>query len=466
MVFVQRIRSNPLVAILVALAIVLLVAIAVVVFSGSAPSIQAKDTKTSLTGPTPLPSPTPEAQECEPEFTQVALDRNGSPKVNPHFAAEVDAVVASGIPDPLQAAALASAGHNGQLLAVYAHQVGLLEDTTQVATLVEGNCLSQEGQRLYSKLDGAYHMQGVTFALGTAPETGINSGVDGNGTYGVDAAQGITGDRSAIEITLPDGSKTWIMLRCGNPVFQGRPPGLPNVPTDNPTPPTPPVTPPVTPPTLDTKIPSQGSGPQGNAPVGQGLNDDPTEGEYIAPEDMEQPPATPYVPPAPPAPVTPAPTTPTPSNPTPAPVPTPDPAPAPAPEPEAPAPATPETGCIPIPNIETCGAPAAAARPAAPVAAPTVDAPAETPAAAPSEMEAPPAAAPVASAPVVAAPAPAPVVSTPAPAPAAPAPAAPAPAAPAPAAPIVSTPAPTPTRDPEVAPAPEVEATPPDVVVE
>ena len=233
-----------------------LVVILVVALAGLMNGISGKDASASLTNasPTPTatatPTPTPTAANCAPEFTQVTVDRQGTAKVNPNFGAEVNAAIASGVEDPLRATALVDAGHSGLSLSIYAHQVGLLgDDQTTWPSYVEGNCLSQEGQRMYDKLDGAYHLQGVTFAVGEAPATGNNSGVDTNGTYGVDASSGIGGDRKAIEITLPDGSKTWIMFRCGNPVFMGRP-NLPTVPTDNPPPAT---TPPVVPPS-DAKV--------------------------------------------------------------------------------------------------------------------------------------------------------------------------------------------------------------------
>lgn len=53
---------------------------------------------------------------------------------------------------------------------------------------------------------------------------------------------------------------------------------------------------------LQPKDYTQGSGYQGNAPTGSGLNADPGPGEYKAPNQMEQPPSTPYVAPATPAP--------------------------------------------------------------------------------------------------------------------------------------------------------------------
>lgn len=315
----------------------------------SNPSPEASATETA--------TPTPEG--CTPEFTQIALDRKGSAKVVLDFSAKVDEAVASGNKDAYRTVVLGISGQNGQLLAVYAHQMGLYKDPNNWQPLVDGGCLSKEGQRLYDQLDGAYHMEGMTFALGEAPANGTNSGVNADGTYGVDASSGIGGDRKAIEITLPDGSKTWIMVRCGNPVFQGKP-NLPTVPTDNPPPvenpkcPWNPALPPNSPNCVQPKNPAEDPGPRGNAPIGQGPNADPGPGTYVPPENMVQPPSTAYVPPAPPAPVPPAPKPPTPSDPSPAPVPTPDPAPAPAPEPSAVPPSAAPSTCPIAPGESSC----------------------------------------------------------------------------------------------------------------
>ena len=248
-------------------------------------------------------------EQCAPEFAQLALNRNGSAAVNPNFKAELAAVEATGVTDPYQSTLLVTGGHNASLLALYAHQMGIYADSTVVAPLVDGDCLSQEGQNLYHQLDGAYHMKGVTFTLGQAPETGTNSGVDANGVYGIDAAQGVRGDRTAIEITLPDGSKTWVMLRCGNPVFQGRP-NLPTVPTDNPAPPAPPTTvtpppyippyvPPVVPPTDDSKDDAVSvAAPAGTVPLPAGvpttetISEDQHEAEEVIGNIIDAPVAT------------------------------------------------------------------------------------------------------------------------------------------------------------------------------
>lgn len=135
-----------------------------------------------------------------------------------------------------------------------------------------------------------------------APENGINSGVD-NGNVVQATTAGIDGDRKAVQVVLQNGETIWIMARCGNPVTAGDI-GLPKGGTDNPTPPAPTPTPP-TPPTPEQKDPSKDPYPQGNAPEGGGLNEDPGPGDYVAPENMVQPPAEPYVAPAPPTPVEP-----------------------------------------------------------------------------------------------------------------------------------------------------------------
>jgi len=310
--------------------------------------------RTAEPSATPTPSPTPSAEECEPEFTQIALDRKGSPKVNPNFQAEYDAVAATGISDPERATLLVTSGHNGALLATYAHQVGLfsdqdVKDTSKVATLIDGNCLSKDGKSLYNKLDGAYHMAGVTFAVvDEAPANGTNSGVDANGNYGVAEGRGITGDRKAIEITLPNGTKTWVMFRCGNPVFLGSP-NLPHVPTDNPPPVVVVTPPPPAPPHVNPKNIAEAPQRTGNLPVQQAPNVLPATPEMAQPSKPADPPAV-YVPPA----AAPAPTAApvqTPTGPIAAPTPEPVPVVIPPAEPTLPnTPTTPATGCSPAPG--------------------------------------------------------------------------------------------------------------------
>ncbi|MDK2898863.1 MAG: hypothetical protein PWQ10_50 [Patescibacteria group bacterium] len=82
------------------------------------------------------------------------------------------------------------------------------------------------------------------FKVGQAPEDGTNTGVENDTVVSSDGQIG--GDRTAIEVTLDDGSTFWVMARCGNIVTRGSsnlPPGK----TDNPPIPTPTPDTPLTP---------------------------------------------------------------------------------------------------------------------------------------------------------------------------------------------------------------------------
>ena len=65
----------------------------------------------------------------------------------------------------------------------------------------------------------------------TAPANGYNSGVENNNVVGASEA-GLSGDTKAIQITLPNGEKVWVMSRCGNIVTPGKP-DVPPGKTDN-----------------------------------------------------------------------------------------------------------------------------------------------------------------------------------------------------------------------------------------
>jgi len=69
-----------------------------------------------------------------------------------------------------------------------------------------------------------------TIVPAEAPADGYNSGVE-NGT--IVQSSGVSGDRTAIQITLANGENIWILGRCGNPVTTESS-GLPTGKTDNP----------------------------------------------------------------------------------------------------------------------------------------------------------------------------------------------------------------------------------------
>lgn len=331
---------------------------------------------TATTEPAPAATST---VACEPQFTQSPAQREGN-KVDSDF--EVKYATATAEANNLTTAQrevlLEQAGKDALALAAWAHAFGLYEEPNEWNELVNGNCLSSEGERLFYQFEGVLSASGTTFDEADAPANGYNSGID-NGTYGVASYAGISGDRKAIKVTLKDGSIVYIMVRCGNPVYKIPPPDIPDVPTDEPEPKCPPEKPIGTPPNCKDKpekpkepkpkcpadkphgtwpvckdSPSKDPAPRDKAPDGGGKNDDEGPGDYKEPDEVTQPPTTPRKDPKPPAAEPPTRSTPKPSDPSPKPAPTKDPAPAPTREPEAPAPTAPETECIPIPGVEDC----------------------------------------------------------------------------------------------------------------
>jgi hypothetical protein len=99
--------------------------------------------------------------------------------------------------------------------------------------------------------------------VSNAPVDGYNTGVSNN-TVVTSQNQGISGDRKAVQVTLPAQKKIWVMARCGNIALPGKP-SLPPGKTDNPTP-TPPTEPPVIVPPTPTTPPHHPLKPKSSNP--------------------------------------------------------------------------------------------------------------------------------------------------------------------------------------------------------
>jgi hypothetical protein len=269
--------------------------------------------------PKPKASATPTTEACPVAYQQVAV-KHDLGRVDSDFATKYAVVTANtnNLSDAQKTLLLDESGKDAQVLASWTHAFGLFEDPSKWPTLVAGNCLSPEGQKLHDQFEGALKASGTKVEEGVAPTNGYNSGIV-NGTYGVDASQGVSGDRKAIQITLKDGTVIWIMVRCANPVYPGKP-NLPTVPTDNPPPVVPPkpvciynsTLPPDSPLCLKPKDKKDDVAPiQGKTPVGS----DPVQTTAPAPKPVPLDPATPVASnPGTPAPgASPAPVTPTPA---------------------------------------------------------------------------------------------------------------------------------------------------------
>lgn len=126
-------------------------------------------------------------------------------------------------------------GHSAPVLRSYATISLGLKDVPPTNRLLtsDGKCLSAKGQSLYSEVKGAVMASSASFVQ--APAGAVNSGWQ-DGRLVTAASAGITGNVKALQLTLPSGEKVMLLVRCGNPVFQSPPPGVPTGPTDNPPP--------------------------------------------------------------------------------------------------------------------------------------------------------------------------------------------------------------------------------------
>ena len=231
----QKQRRAGLIAVLSAVFAVIVIVIPLFAGmngNGAAAQLPIPEASSSAT-----PTATPTTDACEAEFTQVAITHEGN-KVNDKFYDSYEAATtdATNLSEAQRNFLLAQAASDSKQLAIWSAQQGLYENANDWKSLTteDGTCLNDKGRDLWYTLKGAMTAKGVTFEEAQAPEDWWNSGMH-EGTYGVSPTQGVRGDRTAIKITLADGTVAYILIRCGNPVYPGKP-SLPDVPTDNPTP--------------------------------------------------------------------------------------------------------------------------------------------------------------------------------------------------------------------------------------
>ena len=228
-----------------ALLLVLVIALATFL-SDDASSREVTPSPTATTTPPPATAaPAASSLACEPAYAQAAVGNEGGKVIDDFETRYATATTeANNLSDAQQSLLIEQSGTNAQTLAAWAHAFGLYEDPNNWQPLIDGNCLSAEGQKLHNQFEGALSATGSKFEEASAPADGFNSGIS-DGVYGVSSSAGIRGDRKAVKVTLSDGTVAYVMVRCGNPVYPAKP-NLPEVPTDNPPPPVekPPVAPP------------------------------------------------------------------------------------------------------------------------------------------------------------------------------------------------------------------------------
>jgi len=206
----------------------------------------------------------------DPMFKQEQGNNDGN-KVDALFATKYAKATAkaNNVAKAQRELLLANSANNAHRLAIWANAFGLYKDPNNWKPLVSGDYLSPAGQALYYRFEGALSATGTSSEEAQAPANYRNSGVS-KGTYGVSARTGITGNRKAIKVTLPNGTVVYIMVRCGNVPFPGKP-GLPTVPTDE----------------LDKKDPSRdvGVNPKVADWKKDDTNGDATKGHHVSTKD-------------------------------------------------------------------------------------------------------------------------------------------------------------------------------------
>ena len=173
---------------------------------------------------------TPGTKNCSKQFVQTKVY---DVKLKRFVEGGIDAKTPQKSNDKM----LDAVGHSSKYLHLIAADTFNLKNVPAASKLVtsDGKCLSAAGQKVHADLTVVTNASGMKFK--DAPKNAFNSGVDSKGNPVVDSSAGLRGNTKAVEYTLPDGSKVYIMVRCGNPVFPSPPKGVPHGPTDNPPPP-------------------------------------------------------------------------------------------------------------------------------------------------------------------------------------------------------------------------------------
>lgn len=177
-----------------------------------------------------------------PDFVQVASDNTGN---------KVDATWESGLAQNLlnsgnnydeafRLLVLQRTSSNAHLFAIWANAAGLYGDPNNWQSLVEGDKLSPDAQKLWWQFAGLVKTAKAKSVV--ASSNGVNTGMS-NGIYGAASSSGISGDMAASQLDLSNGDSVVALNRCGNLVLPSKPSSLPSVPTDNPPPPPKPGTP-------------------------------------------------------------------------------------------------------------------------------------------------------------------------------------------------------------------------------
>ncbi len=190
------------------------------------------DGQTSMKNPSPTASATPDSTS-EPEACATTWMTVESDNTNNRWYYEGIAAIR----DASTNEEAVAAAHEWQMetrkdpdLLAGAAKVFFQRDVDRSTLVDSEGCATQAAVDLDLEVGIAIASSKIT--PDDVPDSAHNTGVENGTVVGADHA-GIGGDRSAIQIVLPDGRTIWIMARCGNLATEGPPP-LPPGKTDTP----------------------------------------------------------------------------------------------------------------------------------------------------------------------------------------------------------------------------------------
>ncbi len=248
---------------------------------------------------TPTPSATPSASTsptATPSVTETACEAKFVQDLDPNLNSRFVSKGFKGTSAAKREQFLAALAKDYRYLAAAVQM--LFKEQLEPASLVtpDGTCLNEAGRTQYFRVEGAVLASGISD--GNAPAGGHNTGIGKDGKIVVSSRPGVRGNTRGVWYTLADGTRFFVMDRCGNFVPTKKPRGVPHGPTDNPPEPKPtPTTKPS--PSLSPKIVGQRPDKRGSVPPQVRGENPPARDEHKQTAKPSNPPAT-YTPPAPP----------------------------------------------------------------------------------------------------------------------------------------------------------------------
>ena len=150
---------------------------------------------------------------------------NGYPVVlDPNFNHRILSKGLHGLPPQMVKQYVAAARHDPRAL-VNVYNVGFKGQypPINIVKMTKDGCYTLAGIEADNKLAGAFSSPRTKVVASTAPSSGVNTGAIPGGANYTATQAGVSGNRTGIMVSFPNGNTFWIMKRCGNVVTAAPP---------------------------------------------------------------------------------------------------------------------------------------------------------------------------------------------------------------------------------------------------